>query len=110
MTNDVALRRRQQPFNFPYHAIHFLLIRQRDHEKLVALVKADDAVSEQPYAVEEGVATEQPTYRCAGDPDRVNDLREHCGARGTTESAEQRRADVFRNLALKFHSFAFGFS
>jgi len=58
MTNDVALRRRQQPFNFPYHAIHFLLIRQSYHEELVALVKADDAVGKQPDAVEEGVAAQ----------------------------------------------------
>ena len=88
MTNDVALRRRQQPFNFPYHAIHFFLISKRDHEKLVALVKTDDAVCEQPDAVEEGIAAQQPAYWCAGDGAGLNDLREHGGARGATERSQ----------------------
>ena len=88
MTNDVALRRRQQPFNFPYHAIHFFLICQCDHEEFVALMKADDAVSEQPHAVEEGIATQQPAYRRAGDGAGLNDLGEHGGARGATERSQ----------------------
>src|SRR5437660_2713068 len=101
--------RRQQSFNLPYHAIHFFLIRQSDHEELIALMKADHAVSEQPHAVEEGIAAQQPAYWRAGDGARLYDLREHGGARGATERAEQRRADVLCHLALKFNSLALSF-
>jgi hypothetical protein len=37
---------RQQSLELSYHAIHFLLIRQCDHEKLVALMETNDAVGE----------------------------------------------------------------
>ena len=102
-------RRRQQTLDLSHHAIHFFLIRQRDHEELVALMKADHAVSEQPHAVEEGIAAQQPAYWRAGDGARLNDLRKHGGAGGATEGAEQRRADVLCHLPLKFNSLALSF-
>ena len=71
-------------------------------------MKADDAIGEQPHAVEEGIAAEQPAYRRAGDGAGRSDLREHHRARGATEGAEQWRADVFRDLALKFDALALG--
>src|SRR5437588_4897887 len=101
-------RRRQPALDLSHHAIHFFQIRQRDHDELVALMKADHAVSEQPHAVEEGIAAQQPAYWRAGDGAGLDDLREHSGTGGATESAEQRRADVFGDLALEFNSFALG--
>src|SRR5438552_8558705 len=37
---------RQEALDFAHNARHFLLVSKRDHEKLVALVKANDAVGE----------------------------------------------------------------
>src|SRR5437588_10458750 len=102
-------RRRQPALDLSHHAIHFFQIRQRDHDELVALMKADHAVSEQPHAVEEGVAAQQPAYWRAGDGARLYDLREHSSAGGATERAQQRRADVLCHLALKFNSLALSF-
>src|SRR5258708_15214951 len=102
-------RRGQQPLNLPHHPIHFFLIRQRDHEELIALMKTDDAVGEQPHTVEEGIAAEQPTYRRAGDSGRTGNLCDHHCAGGATECAQQRRADVLRHLPLKFNSLSLRF-
>src|SRR5438034_1001111 len=93
--------RRQQPLNLPHHPIHFFLIRQRDHEKFVALVEADNAVGEKPDAVEKGIAAEDPTYGSAGNTDGIDDLGEHYCAHCATEGAQQRRAYVLCHLALE---------
>src|ERR1700720_210262 len=100
---------RQQTLDLAHDTSDLILIRKRDHEELVTLMKTDDAVGKQPDAVEEGIAAEQPTYRRAGNRTGLNDLRKHRRACGATERAEQRRADVFRHLALKFNSLALGF-
>ncbi len=47
------------------HALHFFLIRQRDHEKPITLVEADDAVGKQPHSVQKRIAAENQTYRRA---------------------------------------------
>src|SRR6185503_17310298 len=93
--------RRQQPLNLPHHPIHFFLIRQRNHEKLVALVEANHAIGKQPDAVEEWVTAKDPTYGRAADADRIHDLRKHGSAGGATESPEQGSAHIFRHLPLK---------
>src|SRR5260370_39575830 len=104
-----ALQRcRQKPLNLPYHPLHLFLISQRDHEELITLMEANDAVGEQPHAVEEGVAAEDQTYWRAGEPYWIDDLREHHGAGGATERTQQRRAHVLGNLPLKFNSLVFG--
>src|ERR1043165_1055108 len=107
---SLRLRRgRQQSLNFPHHAIHLFLIRQGNHEEFVALVEADDAVGEEPDAVENWIAPENPTYGRAGNADRVYYLREHHRPHRATEGPEQRRADVLGHLLLKLDALAFGF-
>ncbi len=39
----------------------FRLVFERNHEELVALLEADYSVGEEPDAVEDGVAAEQPS-------------------------------------------------
>src|SRR5262249_15473001 len=103
------LRGRQQTFNLSDHAVHFFLISQCNHEKLVALVKADDAVGEQPDSVKKWIAAQNPTDWRASDAYGVDYLCEHRRARGATEGAEQRRADILCHLALKFDAFTLSF-
>src|SRR3954471_11996348 len=100
---------RQQPFNLSHHAIHFFLIRQGDHEKFVALVETDDAVGEEPDAIKHWIAAENPTYRRAGNTDRVYYLCEHHSAHRATEGAQERCADVLGHLFLKLDALTLGF-
>src|ERR1041385_5723983 len=100
---------RQKSLDLAHHAIYFVLICQRNHEKFVALVKADNSVGEKPDAIEKWVTAEQPTDRCAADADRIHDLHKQRRAHGATEGPKQRRADVLCHLALEFDALAFGF-
>src|SRR5260370_4407685 len=81
---------REQPLNLSHYAIHFFLIRQGDHEKLVALMEANHAIREQPNSVEKWIAAEYPAYRRAGDADGIYNLGEHYRARCATERPQQR--------------------
>ncbi|PYS72162.1 MAG: hypothetical protein DMF69_08380, partial [Acidobacteria bacterium] len=56
---------RQQSLNLSYDLRHVVLIRQSDHEELVALVETDHTVGKQPHTIEKWIATKQPTYRRA---------------------------------------------
>jgi hypothetical protein len=47
--------------------VNVLLVFERDHEELVALLEADDAVREEPDGVEDGVAAREPTDGGADD-------------------------------------------
>jgi hypothetical protein len=48
----------QEALNLSHDADHLFLVRQCDHEELVALVEADHAVREEPHTVEKWVAAE----------------------------------------------------
>ena len=54
---------RQQTLNLTHDTIHFILIRKRNHEKLIAFVETDDAVGKQPDRAEKRIPAYQPTHR-----------------------------------------------
>jgi len=72
-------------------------------------VETDDAVGEQPDAVEQGIASEDPTDGRAGQPDGIHNLGKHHCTHGATEGAQQRRADILGHLLLELDALAFGF-
>ncbi len=78
----------EETFDLADHADDFFLVRQSDHEELVALVEADHAVSKKPDAVQDWVAAQQPTDRRASDRTRLKDLGPHRRARSATERAQ----------------------
>src|SRR5829696_5265453 len=105
------LGRRGRGQEAPYladDALGGLDILERDHEELVALLDADDAVAEEPDGVEDGVAAEEPTDGRADDGAGLKDLREDGDARRAAERPEQGRADVAHHLALELDPAAVG--
>src|SRR5262245_5697812 len=98
----------QQSFDLAHDALDIFLVGERNHKKFVPFADADHAVGEKPDSIQQWIAAENQADRKAGNGRSRKSGADERSSRGDAERAEQRRADVFRQVALKLNATAFG--